>query len=440
MNLLETLLSRTQSFQFSSVAQSCPTLCDPVNRSTPGLPVHHQLLEFTQTHVHWVDDAIQPSHPLSSPSPPILNVSQHQVFSNESALRIRWPKYWSFSFNISPSNEHLGLISFRMEWLYLLVVQGTLKSLLQHHSWKASILWRSAFFIVQLSHPYMTTGKTIALTRWTFVDKVMSLLFNMLCRLVITFLPRSKRLLISWLKSPSAVILEPQKIKSATVSTSFWQTIYLINSLKSATHRLSLRNSWLQPMWIHTSKGVPRTCQGQPAAHPCWCWLPHPGGLFTLPFADLTPPSRSSLESAFLMKLPIYIWAFLRILTLKHLSDDSQRTCSVTSVTCWTLQPCALPGSSVRGILQARVLEWVAMPSSRASSQPRDQTCITYICCIGRQILHPLNHLGSPWYPEFTFNHLLLFAIFDIVFFYWYVVIICGLMCFFLCTSFVTQT
>ena len=132
-----------------------------------------------------------------------------RVFSNESALHIRWPKYWSFSFNISPSNEHPGLICFRMDWLDLLAVQGTLKSLLQHHSSKASILWCSAFFIVQLSHLYMTTGKTIALTRWTFVDKVMSLLFNMLCRLVITFLPRSKRLLISWLQSPSAVILEP---------------------------------------------------------------------------------------------------------------------------------------------------------------------------------------------------------------------------------------
>ena len=138
-----------------------------------------------------------------------------RVFSNESALRIRWPKYWSFSFNISPSNEHPGLISFRMDWLDLLAVQGTLKSLLQHHSSKASILQCSAFFIVQLSHPYMTTGKTIALTRWTFVGKVMSLLFNILSRLVITFLPRSKRLLISWLQSPSAVILEPRKIKSA---------------------------------------------------------------------------------------------------------------------------------------------------------------------------------------------------------------------------------
>ena len=142
-----------------------------------------------------------------------------RVFSNESALHIRWPKYWSFSFNISPSNEYPGLISFRINRLDLLAVQGTLTSLLQHHSSKASILLRSAFFIVQLSHPYMTTGKTIALTRQIFVGKVMSLLFNMLFRLVITFLPRSKPLLISWLQSPSAVILEPRKIKSATVST-----------------------------------------------------------------------------------------------------------------------------------------------------------------------------------------------------------------------------
>ena len=142
-----------------------------------------------------------------------------RVFPNESAFHIRWPKYWSFSFNISPSNEHSGLIFFRMDWLDLLAVQGTRKSLLQHHSSKASILRRSAFFIVQLSHPYMTTGKTTALTRQTFVDKVMSLLLNMLSRLVITFLPRSKRLLISWLQSPSPVILEPPKIKSDTVST-----------------------------------------------------------------------------------------------------------------------------------------------------------------------------------------------------------------------------
>ena len=142
-----------------------------------------------------------------------------RVFSNESALCIRWPKYWSFSFSIIPSKEHPGLIYFRMDWLNLLAVQGTLKSLLQHHSSKASILWHSAFFTVQLSHPYMTTGKTIAFTRRTFVGKVMSLLFNMLSRLVITFLARSKRLLISWLQSPSAVILEPPKIKSDTVST-----------------------------------------------------------------------------------------------------------------------------------------------------------------------------------------------------------------------------
>ena len=174
--------------------------------STPGFPVHHQLLEPTQTHVHWVGDAIQPSYPLSSPSPPAFNLSQHQGLF-KSVLHIRGPKYWSFSFSISPSNEYSGLISFRMDWLDLLGVQGTLKSLLQHHSWKASVLWCSAFFIVQLSDPYITTGKTIALTRWTFVGKVMSLLFSMLSRLVITFLPRSKHLLILWLQSPSAVIL-----------------------------------------------------------------------------------------------------------------------------------------------------------------------------------------------------------------------------------------
>ena len=151
---------------------------------------------------------------LLPPIPPSI-----RVFSNQSALCIRWPKYWSFSFSISPFNEHPGLISLRMDWLDVLAVQGTLKSLLQHHSSKASTLRYSAFFIVQISHPYMTTGKTIDLTRWTFVGKVMSLLFNMLSRLVITFLPRSKRLLTSWLQSPSTMILEPRKIKSATVST-----------------------------------------------------------------------------------------------------------------------------------------------------------------------------------------------------------------------------
>ena len=179
-----------------------------MNRSTSGLPVYHQLPEFTQTHVHRVGDAIHLilCHPLLllPPIPPSI-----RVFSSESTLCMRWPKYWSFSFNISPSNEYPGLISFRMDWLDLLAVQGTHNSLLQHHSSKASIFRCSAFFTVQFSHPYMTTGKTIALTRWTFVDKVMSLLFNMLSRLVITFLPRSKCLLISWLQSPSAVILEP---------------------------------------------------------------------------------------------------------------------------------------------------------------------------------------------------------------------------------------
>ena len=159
------------SVQFSSIAQSCPTPCDPMDQSTPGLPVHHHLLEFTQTHVHWVSDAIQPSLPLSSPSPPDPNPSQ-SVFSNESTLLMRWPKYWSFSFSFILSKKHPGLISSRMDWLDLLAVQGTLKSLLQHHSSKASILWRSAFFTVQLSHPHMTTGKTIALTRGTFVGKV----------------------------------------------------------------------------------------------------------------------------------------------------------------------------------------------------------------------------------------------------------------------------
>ena len=148
---------------------------------------------------------------LLPPIPPSI-----RVFSNESVLCMRWSKYWSFSFSISPSNEYLGLISFRMDWLDLLAVQGTLKCLLKHHISKASILWHSDFFTVQLSHPYMTTEKTIALTRWTFVGKVISLLFNILSRLTITFLPRSKRLLISWLQSPSAVILEPPKIKSET--------------------------------------------------------------------------------------------------------------------------------------------------------------------------------------------------------------------------------
>ena len=172
------------SGKFSSVAHLCPTLCNSMDRSMPGLPVHHQLPGFTQTHIHWVGDAIHLilCHPLlllPSIFPSI------RVFSNESILCIRWPRYWSFSFNISPSNEHSGLISFRMDWLDLLAVQGTLKSLLQHPSSEASTLRHSVFFIVQLSHPYMTTGKTIALTRWSFVGKVMSLLFNRLSRSVL---------------------------------------------------------------------------------------------------------------------------------------------------------------------------------------------------------------------------------------------------------------
>ena len=201
------------SVQSSSIAQSCPTLYDLTNRSTRGLPV--SLLKPMS-----IESVMPSSHLilcrpllLLPPIPPSI-----RVFSNDSTLRMRWPKYCSFSFNISPSSEHPGLISFRMDWLDLLAVQGTLKSLLQHHSSKASIFRHSAFFTVQLSHSYMTTEKTIALIRRTFVGKVMSLIFNMLSRLVISFLPRSKCLLISWLRSPSAVILEPQKFKSDTVS------------------------------------------------------------------------------------------------------------------------------------------------------------------------------------------------------------------------------
>ena len=169
-------------FQFSPVTQSCLTLCKPMDCNTPGFPVHHQLPELAQTHVHWIGDAIQASHLLSSPFPPAFKIFPSiKVFSNESVLCISWPKYWSFSFNRSPSNEYSGLISFRIDWFDHLAVQGTLKSLLQHHSSEASILLCSAFIIVQLLHPYMTTGKTIALTRWTFVGKVMSLLSNMQC-------------------------------------------------------------------------------------------------------------------------------------------------------------------------------------------------------------------------------------------------------------------
>ena len=189
-----------------------------MNCSTPGLPVHHQLPEFTK--LMSIKSVMPSSHLilcrpllLLPPVPPSI-----RVFSNESTLRMRWPEDWSFSFSISPSNEYSGLFSFRMDWFGLLTVQGTLKSLLQHHSSKASLFQSSALFSVQLTHPYMTTGKIITLTRQTFVSKVMSLLFNMLSRLVIAFLPRSKHLLISWLQSPSAMILEAPKIKYVTVS------------------------------------------------------------------------------------------------------------------------------------------------------------------------------------------------------------------------------
>ena len=177
----------------SSVIQSCLALT-----GTPGIPVHHQLLEFTQTHVHWVGDAIQPPHPVVPFSSCLKSFPASGSFQMKSVLCIRWPKDWSFSFSISPSSGYSGLISFRMDWLDLLAVQGTLKSLLQHHSSKASVQ-HSAFFTIQLSHPYMTTGKTIALSRLAFVGKIMSLLFNKLSKFVITFLPRSERLLISWL-------------------------------------------------------------------------------------------------------------------------------------------------------------------------------------------------------------------------------------------------
>ena len=189
--------------------------------STTGFPVYHKLWELIQTRPlsQWCHSTISSSViPFSAL---LQSYPASGSFSNESVLGIRWLKYWSFSFSISPSNEYSGLISFRMDWLDLLAVQGTLKSLLQHHSSQASVLQHSAFFIIQLSHPHMTTGKTMALTLWAFVGKVMSLLLNMLPRLVITFLPRSKHLLISWLQSPSAVILEPKKIKSTTVSHLF---------------------------------------------------------------------------------------------------------------------------------------------------------------------------------------------------------------------------
>ena len=213
-----TILSLNSSVQFSSVAQSVQLF------ATPWITARQASLSITNSQsllkLMPIESVMPFSHLIFCRPLLLLPPIPSSIFSNESTLRMKWPKYWSFSFSISPSSEHPGLISFRMDWLDLLAVQGTFKSLLQHHSSKASILWHSAFFTVQLLHPYMITGKTITLTRLTFVDKVMSLLFNMLSRLVITFLPRSKCLLISWLQSPSAVILEPKKIKSKTVSMS----------------------------------------------------------------------------------------------------------------------------------------------------------------------------------------------------------------------------
>ena len=197
-----------------SVTKSCPTLCKLMDCSTPDYLVLHHIPQFIQIHVHWVGDAVQQSHPLlpsfllSSIFPSI------RVFSSELAFHIRWPKYWSFSFSIRLSNEYSGMNSFRIHWLDLLAFQGTLKSLLQHHSLKVSILWRSAFFMVLLLYPYMTSGKTIALTIWTFVGRVMPLLFNTLSRFVIAFLPRSKCLSISWMQSISILILHKYLLDS----------------------------------------------------------------------------------------------------------------------------------------------------------------------------------------------------------------------------------
>ena len=187
----------------------CSTFCDPMDCSTPGFTVIHHLPEFAHTHFHWVGGAIQPSRLLFSSSLLLSIFSNIRVFSNESALRIRWLKDWNFS--ISPSSEYSGLICFRIDWFDLFAVQGILRTLLQYHNLKASILWHSAFFMVQLLHPYMTTGKTIALTRRTFVNKMMSLLFNPLSRFFIDFLSRRKSLLISWQQSPSTVICNPRK-------------------------------------------------------------------------------------------------------------------------------------------------------------------------------------------------------------------------------------
>ena len=241
-----------------SVTQLCPTLCNPMNCSTLGFPVLHYLPEFAQTHANWVGDAIQPPHSLSSPSHPVLSLSQHQglfqwVGSSYQVAKVLELQHQSFQWIFR-------IISFRIHWLDLLTVQGTLRTLLQHHSSKASILWRSAFFRVQLSHPYMTTGKTIALSIRTFVSKAMSLLFNTLSKFVIAFLPRSKCLLTSRLQSPPVVILESKKIKSVIVST-FLFCVHL-SSIKETSRPLLLfyflnlmqNLSWGLTLWVE--KGI----------------------------------------------------------------------------------------------------------------------------------------------------------------------------------------
>ena len=267
--------------EFTSVAQSCPTLCDPMNRSTPGLPVHHQLPESTQTHVHWVGDAIQPSHPLSSPSPPAPNPSQHQglfqwVNSSHEVVKLLGV---SASALVLPMNTQDWSPSGWTGWISL-QFKG-LSSLLQNHSSKASILLHSAFFTVQLSHSYMTTGKTIALTRWTFVGKVMSLLFNIVSRLVITFLPRSKCLLISRLLSPSAVILEPKKIKSDTVSPSISQEVMGPDAMILVFWMLSFKPTFslscftfIKRLFSSPSLSAIRVVSGRMIYK---CWLDHLG-------------------------------------------------------------------------------------------------------------------------------------------------------------------
>ena len=234
------ILRRVILFSVQFSGSLCLTLYDSISCSTPGLPVHHQSWSLPKL---MSTESVMPSSHLILCHPLLILpsvFSSIKVFSNDSDLRIRWPKYWSCSLKISPSNEHPELISFRMDWSDLLAVQGTFKSLLQHHSSKASILRHSAFFMVQLSYPYMTTGKTIALIRRTFVGKVMSLLFNMLSRLVITFFPRSKHLLISWLQSPSAMILEPPQNKVSYCFHCF--PIYLPRSDGTRCHDLSILN------------------------------------------------------------------------------------------------------------------------------------------------------------------------------------------------------